>query len=255
MAIKQGKIEGQIKKVPIIRELKTGLQLFSEYHGILKIGNNDDFGNGVCSITYALINKEVLSMLVIEYKDKSFEDFINSDWAQSFKHFSESEIVWKADMYEAWKNNHTKLIPLKYSQWESALKNNEVDTGKIIEFEIVRYFPEGISIENLVRHREKSFEAGKIIPKKKNMVEYEAFMGVGSGDSNLFVYGSYNAIKVLQGKLVTLADFKKLAEIVWNAAMNEAGCLQPSSECEPLEFEEWWEKDKKAIINSINANS
>jgi hypothetical protein len=59
-----------------------------------------------------VIVSTILKTLVVEYDDT---------------HYSH---------YETHQNSIIKQLPLKYSQWQSAIDNSEVDTDKIVEFEI-----------------------------------------------------------------------------------------------------------------------
>lgn len=59
------------------------------------------------------------------------------------------------------KNEKYTEIPLKYSQWSKAMYNHEVDTEKLINFEIIEQV-----------NKLNNFVCGKIIPEVKNSKMY-----------------------------------------------------------------------------------
>lgn len=70
----------------------------------------------------------------------------------------------------------TKQLPLKYSQWQEVIDNNEIDTDKEIEFELAYYMKDNTEEtlkEFMVAKSEALISSGKavlyakIVPKKK----------------------------------------------------------------------------------------
>jgi len=90
------------------------------------------------------------------------------------------------DVYEikALKEPKTVLIPLKYSQWQAAINNKEVNTDKQVPFEEIAISGKAIA---------------KVLPTP---FDVSVMMGVGEGSGNHFVHGSYETIKMLQEKLI-----------------------------------------------------
>lgn len=61
------------------------------------------------------------------------------------------------------KKYKTLQLPLKYSQWQSAIDNGEVDSDKVVEFETINELKKEIAIGKPL------ITIAKIIPQKKRM--------------------------------------------------------------------------------------
>lgn len=111
---------GRIKSVVVSREnLKEGMQIYVKNFtnwliGQILIIEDDEVFTDTCG--WVLIDSE-FKQLVVEFEDGN--DLIEST-AESF-----------------YQEGKRKQLPLKFSQWQSALLNDEVDSGKEIEFEVI----------------------------------------------------------------------------------------------------------------------
>lgn len=128
MAKKQGKI----KSIPVTNVIE-GMQVLTPYEVGIIIENNS---NSLKEYTIkrkdgglVFYSKNKLKTLVVEYEEDLTNHNIDShNWCSrcnnSIFHKSEHKL---------------KLftIPLKYSQWQNAIDNGEVDSDKVVEFEII----------------------------------------------------------------------------------------------------------------------
>jgi hypothetical protein len=154
------KHQGKIKAIPV-KEVTEGMQVLwnpwsvagAEFtvDNIYKISKKLASNTSVNVIrihdgyTYDAVLVEQLEILVVEYE--SYEQ----TWPQSGR---------DAGGFEQ-HGNVTKQIPLKYSQWQSAIDNNEVNSDKTVEFEIIE-----MGLYDQVNY-------AKIIPQKKRMYTSE----------------------------------------------------------------------------------
>lgn len=92
-----------------------------------------------------------------------------------------------------------KQLPLKQSDWQQAIDLGLVDSGKEVEVEIVTIAGKG--------HGSKDVFA-QLVPQQKRDYTDIVELGVGDGTGQLFVKGSYDAIKTLQSKLLELEQLK-----------------------------------------------
>lgn len=139
MAKKQGKI----KAIPV-KEVTEGMQVVLNSRFVCKvisIYTDGYYGlqyiDGTITSTRCI---EKTKTLVVEYEDLDRISALQS-------------LDCEPEDY-----NTYKQIPLKYSQWESALDNGEVDSDKVVEFEI-----KGLEVIESDSHY------AKVIPQKKRI--------------------------------------------------------------------------------------
>jgi hypothetical protein len=147
MAKKQGKV----KMVPA-KEIREGMQFIDTNRGglIVKITSTD---GGIMVDNHWRVAGGWLMMLVVEYTE--YEQV----YPKSGRDFQGHE---KYD-------DVTYQIPLKYSQWQSAIDNGELNSDKMVEFEIVKraYNKDGFPITNAVYEDDYVKSYAKIIPIEK----------------------------------------------------------------------------------------
>jgi len=114
-----------------------------------------------------LIPVIVASAKSIHYKDNE----INIDYAKQIMSELKTLVV---ECEEPLSQNYDikKSLPLKYSQWQSAIDNGEVDSGKVVEFEIKAGY-RNLGKSNGERFDEAKLVIAKIIPQKKRMYSEE----------------------------------------------------------------------------------
>lgn len=138
--------QGKIKSISVT-EVSKGMQVIFE-NKICKIISIDN-KNQRCKLNHPIFNHQYpaffkeLKTLVVEYENETEIDFTYTKLT-------------------------TKQLPLKYSQWQSALDNNEVDSDKTVEFETK-------NIINTELNNNKILVPilAKIIPTKKKLYTEE----------------------------------------------------------------------------------
>jgi|688.fasta_scaffold635050_2 hypothetical protein len=90
----------------------------------------------------------------------------------------------------------TKQIPLKNQDWQQAIDLGLVDSGKEVDVKIVTITGKG--------HGSRDVFA-KLVTQQR---DYTDIVELGDGAGQLFVKGSYDAIKTLQSKLLELEQLK-----------------------------------------------
>lgn len=174
------KLQGKIKAIPV-KEVTEGMQVLVQGL-IMKIDKVFDKNNpiiigrnGKGDLVHRSIHISFIQTLVVEYDDTHYESH-------------SSPII--------------KQLPLKYSQWQAAIDNNEVDRDKVVTFEFMHSHHSKNEAQRQGSYNIVTYV--KIIPEKKLMVEYESALGVGDGSGKLLVYGCDEAIFIVQKKLHTL---------------------------------------------------
>lgn len=149
--------QGKIKSIPVT-EVIEGMQVYHNIHGIGKVLRIDEdrftVRLGVFDLTHRNFSISELKTLVFEYPSNQ-EEILRGEIPKDFKQ-----------------------IPLKYSQWQSALDNNEVDSDKVVEFEIKDILI-NISPKNSPLHKTvfNKTQIAKVIPtKKKTYTEDELIL-------------------------------------------------------------------------------
>ena len=141
------KKQGKVKSVPVkAKDLTKGIQVIDKFGNVSKVYSIDS------------INKNYVE---IEILCRDGEIRYHSDYLENLK-----TLVVEYDYRGAYdgKPHHLTQLPLKRSQWQSAIDNNEVDSDKIVDFEI---------IDPILKSHLSDQEYAEIIPQKKRVYTFE----------------------------------------------------------------------------------
>lgn len=149
-------LQGKVKSISV-KEVTEGIQVLykNQIHRVTEISNHE-FKKEYMSakMAYILADSssyaylEELKTLVVEYEDYS----------------------------KSLRSTVTLGLPLKYSQWQSAIDSGEVDSDKVIKFEIkthTRDTSEITGADGELNGLPMQFQYAKIIPQKKRMYSEE----------------------------------------------------------------------------------
>lgn len=146
-------MKGKIKSVPV-KEVTEGMKVLWTNPGtkvthILTVRpNHIQYVNEDLAIAYAKQIIDELKTLVVEYE----------------RDCNEARCL-GGDIH----NCKTLQLPLKYSQWQAAINAGEVDSDKVVEFEIKGIDLVGTNTGQPDYDWNKQYQIAKIIPQKKRM--------------------------------------------------------------------------------------
>ncbi len=148
------KLKGKVKSIPVTEVTEEMQVIYNDGNKdyVMTVGEDEKHPISLkLGVGHARLSH--LKTFVIEYKEKVLEDELEA-----------KEFVLR-------ENTYTKQLPLKYSQWQSALDNGEVDSDKEVEFEIITNDTSNYNVipQNFIKH----IQFAKIIPVKKRMYSEE----------------------------------------------------------------------------------
>lgn len=135
--------QGKIKAIPV-KEVIEGMQVI------------DKFGN------VAKLLKQTIASCVVQVKCRDGELRNHDD---NYRDLKTLIVEYESDVDD--ENNWIKHLPLKYSQWQSAIDDGTVDTDKVVEFGIkhddFKYETNRYGVEVPI----ESIKIAEIIPQKE----------------------------------------------------------------------------------------
>lgn len=160
------RLQGKVRSISV-KEVTEGIQVII-WGRIVSINSNKQNQEGYITLKEAQITKDKLKTLAVEYESVAWEEHIKELIFES----AES----KRRVFEGWQRDCIKQLSLKHSQWQSAVDNSEVDSDKVVEFEIItKVLRPGLGAifegENGLEYLNTKY--AKIIPHKKRMYSEE----------------------------------------------------------------------------------
>lgn len=148
------KQQGKIISVPI-HKVKEGMQVVLRgkvFNNTILI-NTKSFTDGIQRIGIPIKQTGISTKLLLAFNGTASDYILKVPLEEC-----------KALVVDFTTDLGTILYPLKYSQWQSAIDNDEVDTGRLVDFVVVT---------NSESESNKSFTYAKIIPTKVVILDKE----------------------------------------------------------------------------------